>query len=115
MFDFENVVDNQIVVEEFEEVVMGFIINFGQVCSLVYGVFRKVKEGDFEVVKVMMDQLCIVFNEVYFVQIKFIEGDQGEGKMKVSLVLVYVQDYLMILMLVCELIVELIEFYEKLK
>lgn len=62
-----------------------------------------------------MDQLWMVLNEVYLVQMKLIEGDVGEGKMKVSLVLVYVQDYLMMFMFVCELIIELIEFYEKLK
>ena len=40
---------------------------------------------------------------------------QGEGKMKVSLVLVHAQDHLMTSMLARELITELIEFHEKLK
>lgn len=57
----------------------------------------------------------MVLNEAYLVQTKLIEGDAGEGKMKVSLVLVYVQDYLMTFMFARELIIELIEFYEKLK
>ncbi len=34
----------------------------------------------------MMDQSRIALNEAHLVQTKLIEGDQGEGKMKVSLV-----------------------------
>ncbi|EDY7507119.1 PTS N N'-diacetylchitobiose transporter subunit IIA [Salmonella enterica] len=86
MFDLENVVDNQTAAEELEEVVMGLIINSGQARSLAYGALRKAKEGD-----------------------------QGEGKMKVSLVLVHAQDHLMTSMLARELIAELIELHEKLK
>ncbi|EJK6949601.1 PTS lactose/cellobiose transporter subunit IIA [Salmonella enterica] len=89
MFDLENVVDNQTAAEELEEVVMGLIINSGQA--------------------------RIALNEAHLVQTKLIEGDQGEGKMKVSLVLVHAQDHLMTSMLARELIAELIELHEKLK
>ncbi|HAD4435889.1 TPA_asm: PTS N,N'-diacetylchitobiose transporter subunit IIA [Salmonella enterica subsp. enterica serovar Typhi str. CT18] len=115
MFDLENVVDNQTAAEELEEVVMGLIINSGQARSLAYGALRKAKEGDFEAAKAMMDQSRIALNEAYLVQTKLIEGDQGEGKMKVSLVLVHAQDHLMASMLARELIAELIELHEKLK
>lgn len=115
MFDLENVVDNQTAAEELEEVVMGLIINSGQARSLAYGALRKAKEGDFEAAKAMMDQSRIALNEAHLVQTKLIEGDQGEGKMKVSLVLVHSQDHLMTSMLARELIAELIELHEKLK
>ncbi|HAU6954414.1 TPA: PTS N,N'-diacetylchitobiose transporter subunit IIA [Salmonella enterica subsp. enterica serovar Cerro] len=118
MFDLENVVDNQTAAEELEEVVMGLIINSGQARSLAYvayGALRKAKEGDFEAAKAMMDQSRIALNEAHLVQTKLIEGDQGEGKMKVSLVLVHAQDHLMTSMLARELIAELIELHEKLK
>ncbi|ECN4092287.1 PTS N,N'-diacetylchitobiose transporter subunit IIA [Salmonella enterica subsp. enterica serovar Enteritidis] len=114
MFDLENVVDNQTAAEELEEVVMGLIINSGQARSLAYGALRKAKEGDFEA-EAMMDQSRIALNEAHLVQTKLIEGDQGEGKMKVSLVLVHAQDHLMTSMLARELIAELIELHEKLK
>lgn len=115
MFDLENVVDSQTAAEELEEVVMGLIINSGQARSLAYGALRKAKEGDFEAAKAMMDQSRMALNEVHLVQTKLIEGDQGEGKMKVSLVLVHAQDHLMTSMLARELIAELIELHEKLK
>ncbi|MEX9942687.1 PTS lactose/cellobiose transporter subunit IIA, partial [Providencia rettgeri] len=42
------------------------------------------------------------------------ESDMGEGRIKVSLVLVHAQDHLMNAMLARELITELIELHEKL-
>ncbi len=35
----------------------------------------------------------MALNEAHLVQTKLIEGDAGEGKMKVSLVLVHAQDH----------------------
>lgn len=96
---------------ELEEQVMGIIINVGQLCSLCYEVLYVVKVGDFVIVDVKMQEVVYYFCEVYFVQIQFIEVDEGEGKIKMMLVMVYVQDYLMIFILVKELIVELIVIY----
>ncbi|EPL7143822.1 PTS lactose/cellobiose transporter subunit IIA [Escherichia coli] len=88
MMDLDNIPDTQTEAEELEEVVMGLIINSGQARSLAYAALK---------------------------QTKLIEGDAGEGKMKVSLVLVHAQDHLMTSMLARELITELIELHEKLK
>ncbi|EPM5598800.1 PTS N,N'-diacetylchitobiose transporter subunit IIA [Citrobacter braakii] len=115
MLDIENIVDTQSEAEELEEVVMGLIINSGQARSLAYGAFKMAKQGDFESAKAMMDQSRLALNEAHLVQTKLIEGDQGEGKMKVSLVLVHAQDHLMTSMLARELVTELIELHEKLK
>ncbi|HEI8402109.1 TPA: PTS N,N'-diacetylchitobiose transporter subunit IIA [Citrobacter freundii] len=115
MLDIENIVDTQSAAEELEEVVMGLIINSGQVRSLAYGALKMAKQGDFESAKAMMDQSRLALNEAHLVQTKLIEGDQGEGKMKVSLVLVHAQDHLMTSMLARELVTELIELHEKLK
>ncbi|MGK4401806.1 PTS N,N'-diacetylchitobiose transporter subunit IIA [Citrobacter portucalensis] len=117
MLDIENIVDTQSEAEELEEVVMGLIINSGQArSSMAYGTQMKMaKQGDFESAKTMMDQSRLALNEAHLVQTKLIEGDQGEGKMKVSLVLVHAQDHLMTSMLARELVTELIELHEKLK
>lgn len=115
MLDIENIVDTQSEAEELEEVVMGLIINSGQARSLAYGALKMAKQGDFESAKAMMDQSRPALNEAHLVQTKLIEGDQGEGKMKVSLVLVHAQDHLMTSMLARELVTELIELHEKLK
>ena len=118
MFDLDHVVAEEVenVAEnDLEEVVMGLIINSGQARSLAYGALKMAKQGDFESAKTMMDQSRLALNEAHLVQTKLIEGDQGEGKMKVSLVLVHAQDHLMTSMLARELVTELIELHEKLK
>ncbi|MEG0099227.1 MAG: PTS N,N'-diacetylchitobiose transporter subunit IIA [Citrobacter sp.] len=115
MLDIEHIVDSSSEAEELEEVVMGLIINSGQARSLAYGALKLAKQGDFEAAKAMMEQSRVALNEAHLVQTKLIEGDQGEGKMKVSLVLVHAQDHLMTSMLARELVTELIELHEKLK
>ena len=111
MMDLDNIPDTQTEAEELEEVVMGLIINSGQ----AYAALKQAKQGDFAAAKAMMDQSRMALNEAHLVQTKLIEGDAGEGKMKVSLVLVHAQDHLMTSMLARELITELIELHEKLK
>ena len=115
MMDLDNIPDTQTEAEELEEVVMGLIINSGQARSLAYAALKQAKQGDFAAAKTMMDQSRMALNEAHLVQTKLIEGDQGEGKMKVSLVLVHAQDHLMTSMLARELVTELIELHEKLK
>lgn len=115
MMDLENITDTQTEAEALEEVVMGLIINSGQARSLAYAALKQAKQGDFDAAKTMMVQSRMALNEAHQVQTKLIEGDQGEGKMKVSLVLVHAQDHLMTSMLARELVTELIELHEKLK
>ncbi|ELP5093519.1 PTS N,N'-diacetylchitobiose transporter subunit IIA [Escherichia coli] len=115
MMDQSHIPDTQTEAEELEEVVMGLIINSGQARSLAYAALKQAKQGDFAAAKAMMDQSRMALNEAHLVQTKLIEGDAGEGKMKVSLVLVHAQDHLMTSMLARELITELIELHEKLK
>lgn len=114
MMDLDNIPDTQTEAEELEEVVMGLIINSGQARSLAYAALKQAKQGDL-LQQSMMDQSRMALNEAHLVQTKLIEGDAGEGKMKVSLVLVHAQDHLMTSMLARELITELIELHEKLK
>ena len=113
MMDLDNIPDTQTEAEELEEVVMGLIINSGQARSLAYGALKKAKQGDFDTAKEMMAQSRTALNEAHLVQTKLIESDQGEGKMKVSLVLVHAQDHLMNGILSSKLIREMIDLYKK--
>ncbi|MGP3590802.1 PTS N,N'-diacetylchitobiose transporter subunit IIA [Vagococcus sp. WN89Y] len=115
MFELDNIIDTPTATDALEEVVMGLIINSGQARSLAYAALKQAKQGDFEAAKKMMVQSRQALNEAHRVQTKLIEDDQGEGAMKVSLVLVHAQDHLMTSMLARELITELIELHEKLK
>lgn len=112
MFELDDIQEDE--TNELEEVVMGLIINAGQARSLAYTALRKAKEGDFDTAKSLMEQSHSSLNEAHKVQTQLIESDMGEGRIKVSLVLVHAQDHLMNAMLARELITELIELHEKL-
>jgi len=115
MFDLDNIVAEAAEENDLEEVVMGLIINSGQARSLAYAALKQAKQGDFVAARTMMEQSRLALNEAHLVQTKLIEGDQGEGKMKLSLVLVHAQDHLMTSMLARELVTELIDLHEKIQ
>lgn len=113
MFNLDNAVADEAQENDLEEVVMGLIINSGQARSLAYKALKQAKQGDFAGAKSTMDQSRAALNDAHRVQTQLIESDEGEGKMKVSLVLVHAQDHLMTSMLARELVAELIELHEK--
>ena len=115
MMDLDSSIETESEMQDLEEVVMGLIINSGQARSLAYSALKKAKEGDFEQARAVMAQSRMALNKAHLIQTKLIEEDQGEGKTKVSLVLVHAQDHLMTSMLARELIAELIELHEKMK
>lgn len=115
MLDIENCVDSSATDDEFEEIIMGLIINSGQARSIAYAALKKAKQGDFAQAKKMMEQSRAALNEAHKIQTRLISDDQGVGKTKVSLVLVHAQDHLMTSMLARELVTELIELHEKIK
>ena len=112
MFDLDNIDAVETPENDLEEVVMGLIINSGQARSLAYAALKQAKQGDFAAAKAM-EQSRQALSEAHRVQTQLIESDEGEGKMKVSLVLVHAQDHLMTSMLARELVAELIELHEK--
>lgn len=113
MFDLDKIVVDEVKENDLEEVVMGLIINSGQARSLAYAALKLAKQGDFAAARTTMEQSRSALNEAHRVQTQLIESDEGEGKMKVSLVLVHAQDHLMTSMLARELVAELIELHEK--
>ncbi|CNI18710.1 N,N'-diacetylchitobiose-specific phosphotransferase enzyme IIA component [Yersinia aldovae ATCC 35236] len=113
MFDLDSITDSAAQSDALENVVMGLIINAGQARSLAYKALKSAKTGDFVQADELMAQSRLALNEAHLVQTQLIEADQGEGKTKVTLVLVHAQDHLMNAMLARELIVELIELHQK--
>lgn len=96
---------------ELEEQVMGIIINAGQSRSLCYEALQSAKEGDFADADDKMQQAQHFAREAHLVQTQLIEADEGEGKTKMTLVMVHAQDHLMTSILAKELVKELIEIY----
>lgn len=113
MFDMElpdSVADSS----ELEEQVMALIINSGNARSLAYEALAFAKQGDFIQADVTLQSARAALNDAHLVQTKLIEQDQGEGKTKMTLIMVHAQDHLMTSMLARELIAEMIALYKKL-
>ncbi|BBW74848.1 MULTISPECIES: PTS lactose/cellobiose transporter subunit IIA [Klebsiella] len=96
---------------ELEEQVMGIIINAGQSRSLCYEALSCAKAGDFAAADEKMKEAAHFAREAHLVQTQLIEADEGEGKTKMTLVMVHAQDHLMTSILAKELIGELIAIY----
>jgi len=115
MFNLDGIEEQQTVSDDLEEVVMGLIINAGQARSLAFGALKQAKQGDFSGAKEMMEKSRIALSEAHRVQTQLIESDEGEGRIKISLVMVHAQDHLMTAILLRELVGELIELHEKIQ
>ncbi|EKN3979447.1 PTS lactose/cellobiose transporter subunit IIA [Yersinia enterocolitica] len=96
---------------ELEEQVMGIIINAGQSRSLCYEALRSAKENNFSDADDKMKEAEYYAKQAHLVQTKLIEADEGEGKTKMTLVMVHAQDHLMTSILAKELVTELIDLY----
>ncbi|WP_028863396.1 PTS N,N'-diacetylchitobiose transporter subunit IIA [Psychromonas aquimarina] len=97
---------------DLEEQVMGIIINAGQARSLSYEALKKAKQGQFDEAQTLLDESQEAAKAAHAVQTKLIEYDQGEGKTKMTLVMVHAQDHLMTSMLAKELVTEMIALYQ---
>lgn len=95
---------------ELEEQVMGIIISAGQSRSLCYEALSCAKAGDFATADEKMKEAAHFAREAHLVQTQLIEADEGEGKTKMTLVMVHAQDHLTSI-LAKELIGELIAIY----
>lgn len=96
---------------ELEEQVMGIIINAGQSRSLCYEALRSAKQNNFADADEKMKEAEYYAKQAHLVQTKLIEADEGEGKTKMTLVMVHAQDHLMTSILAKELVTELIDLY----
>ncbi|MGF1698061.1 PTS lactose/cellobiose transporter subunit IIA [Vibrio lamellibrachiae] len=100
--------------EEYEMIVMELITNAGQAKSEYMQAIRFAKIGDFDNAAQSLDEGRKFLNFAHEVQTKLIGLDQGEGKVKVTLVMVHAQDHLMNAVLMKELASEFVEIYKKL-
>ncbi len=98
---------------DLEEQVMGIIINAGQSRSLCYEALRHAKNGEFDEAEDLLKEAQTFANEAHLVQTQLIEADEGEGKTKMTLIMVHAQDHLMTSMLAKELVTEMIELHKR--
>ncbi|MFC3913917.1 PTS lactose/cellobiose transporter subunit IIA [Pseudaeromonas sharmana] len=98
---------------DLEEAVMGIIVNAGQSRSLCFEALRQAREGQFAQATALLAEATEAGKAAHAVQTKLIEADEGEGKTKMTLVMVHAQDHLMTSILCRELASELVEVYRR--
>ena len=98
---------------DLEEAVMGIIVNAGQSRSLCFEALRKARAGLFAEADALLAESTEAGKAAHSVQTKLIEADEGEGKTKMTLVMVHAQDHLMTSILCRELATELVEIYRR--
>ena len=98
---------------DLEEAVMGIIVNAGQSRSLCFEALRQARAGQFSEADALLLQATDAGTAAHAVQTKLIEADEGEGKTKMTLVMVHAQDHLMTSILCRELATELVEIYRR--
>ena len=98
---------------DLEEAVMGIIVNAGQSLSLCFEALRHARTGMFTKADGLLAAAIEAGKEAHAVQTKLIEEDEGEGKTKMTLIMVHAQDHLMTSILCRELVTELIEIYRR--
>ncbi|WP_200884506.1 PTS lactose/cellobiose transporter subunit IIA [Erwinia oleae] len=98
---------------DYEEIVMGIIVNAGQCKSFAFQALQQAKKGNIVESTALMTQSEIMAKEAHVLQTRLIEFDEGEGKIPVHLIMVHAQDHLMTAMLAKELIQEIIELHQR--
>lgn len=99
VFDYET---------DFEMVIMELITNSGVARSSALTAMKEARQGNFDLAEQLMEEAQESVNRAHLVQTKLIEADEGEGKIKVTLILVHAQDHLMNCMLCMDMAKEII-------
>lgn len=96
-----------------EAVVMEIIVNAGEARSLCYEALALARKQDMDPARELLKQAKECLNRAHLTQTQLIEADQGEGKVKMTLVMVHAQDHLMTTILAHELATEMLTLHEK--
>ena len=95
-----------------EAVVMEIIVNAGEARSLCYEALALAKKHEQADAQTRLAQAKACLNRAHLIQTQLIEEDQGEGKVKMTLVMVHAQDHLMTTILAYELVSEMVAMYD---
>ncbi|PSU30949.1 PTS lactose/cellobiose transporter subunit IIA [Photobacterium lutimaris] len=97
-----------------ESVVMDIIVNAGEARSLCYEALALARQGDAGKAQGLLKQAKGCLNRAHLTQTQLIEVDQGEGKVKMTLVMVHAQDHLMTTILAHEMATEMVALHGRL-
>ncbi|WEM41945.1 PTS lactose/cellobiose transporter subunit IIA [Photobacterium sp. DA100] len=97
-----------------EAVVMNIIVNAGEARSLCFEALSLAKKQELDQARERLKQAKVCLNQAHLTQTQLIEADEGEGKVKMTLVMVHAQDHLMTTILAHEMATEMVSLHERL-
>ena len=102
---------------ETEQIIVGLISSAGQSKSLAFEALKKVKTGEYDEARKILEQAKEADLQAHTVQTKLIQAEMsGSGnKPEVGLLMVHAQDHLMTTMTLREVALEMLELYKKLE
>ena len=98
---------------ETEQIIVGLISSAGQSKSLAFEALKKVKTGEYDEARKILEQAKEADLQAHTVQTKLIQAEMsGSGNKPVGLLMVHAQDHYMTSQLARDLIEELINVFE---
>jgi len=98
-----------------EEFLMTLLCQAGAARSAVMQAMLEARQGDFESAKASLKAADEALAEVHKSQTELISFDEGEGKVKMTLILTHIQDHIMSAMLCKDLAFEIIELQRRIQ
>ena len=99
---------------ELEQSIVGMISSAGQSKSLAFQALKKVRTGEYEEARKLLDEARVADLEAHKIQTKLIQAEMSdaEDKPEVGLLMVHAQDHYMTSQLARDLIEEMINVFE---
>ena len=97
-----------------EAVVMNIIVNAGEARSLCFEALALAKKQELDLARELLKQAKACLNQAHLTQTQLIEADEGEGKVKMTLVMVHAQDHWMTTILAHEMATEMVSLHKRL-
>ena len=98
---------------DIEQTIMELLVTAGSARSASLMAIQAARKNDFEQAKILLDEAKTAINQAHKIQTNLIGIDEGEGKLKVTLIVVHAQDHLMNAMVIQDLAQDFIELFRR--
>nr|WP_181314814.1 PTS lactose/cellobiose transporter subunit IIA [Photobacterium iliopiscarium] len=98
---------------DIEQTIMELLVTAGSARSASLMAIQAARKNDFEQAKILLDEAKVAINQAHKIQTNLIGIDEGEGKLKVTLIVVHAQDHLMNAMVIQDLAQDFIELFRR--
>ncbi|MCD9468313.1 PTS lactose/cellobiose transporter subunit IIA [Photobacterium iliopiscarium] len=98
---------------DIEQTIMELLVTAGSARSASLMAIQAARKNDFEQAKILLDEAKAAINQAHKIQTNLIGIDEGEGKLKVTLIVVHAQDHLMNAMVIQDLAQDFIELFRR--